>query len=278
MQNKADLHIHTSASDGVYSPSKIVAMAKQIGLGAIGICDHDTINGLDEGLKAGEQQGLIVVPGIEINTDFGQNELHILGYYIDLNSPILNERLNHLRSERLNRGIRIVNKLNQAGINISMDKVQEIADGATIGRPHIARTIIDAGYASSLNSAFGKYLVRGTPGYVERYKLTPIEAIKIITDSNGIPVMAHPGNCHKDEVIPQLVNAGLKGIEVYHSDHTSHQRKHYKQIAEKYKLIATGGSDYHGPNVIHNITIGNATCDITVVDQLKQMLNTNFIL
>lgn len=268
---QADLHVHTMASDGTETPSRVVEMAFDAGLAAVGICDHDTIGGLNEALAAGERMGITVVSGIEINTDSERHEIHILGYFIDPESPILSERLDHLRSERMNRGVKIVNQLNQIGIGISMDRVREIADGATIGRPHIARAMIEAGYVASVNSAFGKYLVRGAPGFVERYKLSPMEAIQIIRQSGGVAVMAHPASSHRDEIIPELVDAGLQGLEAYHTDHTSHQRKRYIKLAKKYDLVVTGGSDYHGPNMTKDIPVGNATCDASVVHRLHEL-------
>ncbi|MHB1000194.1 MAG: PHP domain-containing protein [Armatimonadota bacterium] len=270
-RKSADLHVHTTASDGTESPEQVVEQAYNAGLAAIGIADHDTIEGVRSALETGERTGIIVVPGVEINTDCGANELHMLGYFIDINSNVLQEHLVYLRDQRMNRGQKIVDRLNQIGININMDRVRELAAGGAIGRPHIARAMVEAGYVSSVNSAFGKYLVRGTPAYVERYKLTPVEAIQIIRDSGGVAVMAHPGSSHNDDLIPDLVNAGMKGIEAYHTDHSSHQRKHYLKVAKKYNLVATGGSDYHGPNMMKMIPIGNVTCDISVVHRLKEL-------
>lgn len=267
--SRADLHVHTTASDGTCTPSEVVKMAHDLRLGAIGICDHDTIGGLAEGLSAGADMGVMVVPGIEINTDYGKSEMHILGYFIDTESPALNAALSRIRSARLERGQRMVSQLKNVGINISMDRVNELANGATIGRPHVARALVEAGYSQSVNSAFSKYLVRGMPGYVERYKLSPAEAIGIIVNAGGTPVIAHPGNSRRDELIPELVNAGLKGLEVYHPDHSPYQTEHYKGLAEKYGLLATGGSDYHGPNAMHNITIAAATCDVNVVELIR---------
>ena len=175
----------------------------------------------------------------------------------------------------MTRGIKIVERLNQLGLKIRMNRVKEIADGAVIGRPHIGRAIVEAGYAGSLNSAFGKYLVQGTPGFIERYKLTPVDAIGIIHASGGVAVMAHPAKSRNDEIIPELVEAGLQGLEAYHTDHSSHQRKRYIKLAKKYNLMVTGGSDYHGPENVKDIEIGNAVCDLTVVDQLREIARSN---
>ncbi|MHB1457914.1 MAG: PHP domain-containing protein [Armatimonadota bacterium] len=273
---KADLHVHTTASDGTATPTQVVEMAAKIGLGAIGIADHDTMGGIRESLNAGIQNNIVVVPAVEINTDFGKHELHILGYFIDPDSTYLHEKLDYLRSERMTRGIRIVERLNQIGLKISMDRVNEIADGAVIGRPHIGRAIVEAGYAGSLNSAFGKYLVQGTPGFIDRYKLTPVDAIQIVRASHGVPIMAHPAKTHDDEIISELVAAGLQGFEAYHTDHTSQQRRRYIKMAKKYNLLVTGGSDYHGPDNMKDIEIGNVVCDFAVVEQLRELAEGKF--
>lgn len=264
-----DLHVHTTASDGTLSPDDVVKEACRIGLAGVGITDHDTIDGLIPAMNAGTKLGIVVVPGVEINTDYGKEELHMLGYYIDPNSDYLRERLQQLRSARADRASKIIEKLDAIGVHISMDRVRELAGGGAIGRPHIARAIVEAGYASSMNAAFGKYLVRDAPGYVPRYKLTPLEAIEIIHQSGGVAVLAHPGLSHHDELIPELARAGLEGIEVYHSEHTPLQSRHYLKVAERYNLIPTGGSDSHGPNNIKTIEIGSVTVDIEIVKRLQ---------
>ncbi|MDI6828877.1 MAG: PHP domain-containing protein [Armatimonadota bacterium] len=268
---RADLHVHTTASDGTLTPEQVVHEAARIGLAAIGIADHDTVDGIRQALDAGKATGVKVVPGIEINTDVGSDEVHILGYFIDDESVALRRHLESLKEGRLERGKRIVERLNKLGVNITFDEVLKIADKGSVGRPHIARAIVNAGYASSPSEAFGKYLVRGAPAYIPRYKVSPFEALHTIKEAFGIPVFAHPGTSKHDELIPQLVKDGLKGIEVYHPEHSAAQTEHYLQIAEKYGLIATGGSDSHGPNMIKTIPIGYITVDISVVWMLEEL-------
>lgn len=265
----ADLHVHTTASDGTRTPQETVVEAQRAGLSAVGIADHDTIQGIGPALAASQGTDVIVVPAVEINTDFGQNEVHVLGYYIDHASPALNEHLERLRNGRLERGRKIVEKLNEAGINITMERVEEISGGGAVGRPHIAKAIVEAGYVGSMGSAFGKYLIRGTPTYVPRYRLTPLQAVEIIKEAGGVPVLAHPGTYKHDELIPELVSEGLKGIEVYHTDHSAMQSRHYMRIAKRYDLIPTGGSDSHGPGNVKTIEIGSVTVDIEIVHRLK---------
>jgi predicted metal-dependent phosphoesterase TrpH len=270
-QQRVDLHVHTSASDGTLSPAEVVQEAKQIGLAGVGIADHDTVDGLGPAISAGRELGIVVVPGVEINTDYDNEELHMLGYFIDPDSEYLRDRLQYLRSARADRAIKIVERLKELGVHISIEKVREFAGGGAIGRPHIARAIVEAGYAPSLSAAFGKYLVRGAPAYVPRYKLTPFEAVEIIHNAGGVAVFAHPGLAHHDELIPELVKVGLEGIEVYHTEHTPAQSAHYLRLAEKYNLVPTGGSDSHGPNNIKTVEIGSVTVDIEVVEKLQYL-------
>ena len=267
---RADLHVHTTASDGMLTPEETVYEAARVGIYAVGIADHDTIEGVGPALAVADDAGVIVVPGVEINTDVGDDELHILGYYVDPHSEAFAEHILTLRTGRHERGKRIVEQLNAAGLEITFERVKEIADDASIGRPHVARAIVEAGYVRSINGAFGKYLVRGAPGYVGRFKLTPVEAVGIIREAGGVPVLAHPGHGKMTErMMPELIEAGLRGIEVYHTDHTSAQSKWYRRIADKTGLIVTGGSDSHGPGMRKDIPIGNVTIDGAVVEKLR---------
>lgn len=268
---RADLHVHTTASDGTLSPDQAVRRAAEVGLSAIGIADHDTTSGIPSALIAGLAVGITVVPAVEINTDFGQREVHILGYYVDTESPYLNEQLLHLQNGRRERGLEIVRKLNEMGVSISVDRISEIADGTAVGRPHIARAIVEAGFAKGMGAAFGKYLVRGTPAYVPRIKLAPEKAVEIILRAGGVPVLAHPGINKQDEIIPMLVDAGLKGLEVYHTEHSRAQTRRYKRLAARYGLIPTGGSDSHGPENVKTVEIGSVTVDMDVVYALHSV-------
>lgn len=267
----ADLHVHTSASDGTLTPEETVREAARVGLEAVGITDHDTIAGVEPALDEGCRIGVEVVPGVEINTDYGDKEVHILGYYIDYHSVVLMDYLTRLRQGRYERGKRIVDLLNTLGVKINYQRVLEIADGASVGRPHVARAIVEAGYADSLNTAFAKYLVRGAPAYVPRYRLTPPEAVEIVCKSRGVAVLAHPGKSKHDEIIPTLMKAGLKGLEAYHPDHTPEQSAYYVRLAQKYGLLVTGGSDSHGPSMIKPVPIGSVTVNMDVVKKLRTL-------
>ena len=269
-ERRADLHVHTNASDGMLTPEQVVDEAARLGLAGIGIADHDTVNGVLPAVNQGERVGITVVPAIEINTDYAEKEVHLLGYFIDPESDKLHAHLDRIRLARVERGAEMVRRLNKIGINISMDRVKEIAGTGSLGRPHVARALVEAGYSSGMNAAFGKYLTPKTPGYVPRYKLTPFEAIEIIREAGGVAVVAHPGHFKHDEWIPDFINAGLQGIEAAHTDHSSAQRRRYIRLARKYGLIATGGSDYHGPDMLKMISIGHMSVDMAVVEELRE--------
>ena len=248
----ADLHLHTTASDGTIAPSLTVKSAKAAGFSTIAITDHDTINGLEEAFKAGNELNVEVIPGIELSALDGENEIHILGYYIDLNNPNLIDLTAELEHHRTNRAVEMVLKLNGMGMDISIDRVRELADGDVIGRPHIARAMKEKGIIRDIKEAFSsEYIGRGGKAYVERYELTPSAAIEIIKGAGGIPVLAHPGYLSDrssifEETIQKYITCGLQGIEVYYSSHTLSQINYYLDIALKNNMLITGGSDSHG--------------------------------
>lgn len=271
MKHLADLHIHTTASDGALTPTQIVRAAADAGLGAIGITDHDTVDGLDEAVAAGEEAGMVVVPGIEISATYGDNvEVHMLGYYLDHRHPALVGQLEVLRTGRTERGRRMVERLNEAGVPITFERVLEIAQGGAIGRPHVARAIMEVGAASSLDSAFGRYLQRGSPGYVPRYKISPSEAVRMIMAAGGVACCAHVAKLNRDELLIELMSQGMRGIEVRHPDHGSTGTKYYEKFAAKHGLIATGGSDSHCIEGGKRTEIGCVTVSVDVVEDLKR--------
>lgn len=273
-EGRADLHVHTGASDGVQTPEEVVQRACEASLAAVAITDHDEICGIPPAVEAAAGLELIVVPGIEINTDYEKEEAHILGYFIDTNSEVLNAHLKSLRESRVKRVRLMVEKLNAIGMKIDFERVMEISGEGSVGRPHVARTIKEAGYTRNTGAAYGKYLSRGAPGYVPRYKISPLDAIGIIREAGGAAVMAHPGKCRLDDLIPEMVKAGMVGLEAYHPDHKSSQTKRYVKMADKMGLLVTGGSDSHGPTVQKAVPIGQVTCDVSVVDQLRALADS----
>ncbi len=271
MKHLADLHIHTTASDGAWTPKKVVQAAADLGLGAIGITDHDTVDGLDEALEAGHKFGITVVPGIEISAIHGHNtEVHVLGYFFDYHNPALVEQLNVLRDSRENRGRKMVEQLNAAGVPITFEKVLELAQGGAIGRPHVARALMEIGEVGSIDAAFGKWLQEGAPGYVGRYKISPTDAVRLIIQAGGVACCAHPGKLNRDEVLVDLIDEGMRGIEARHPDHGPATTRFYEKFAVKRGLIATGGSDSHCITGGKRTQIGSVTVAVEVVKQLKE--------
>lgn len=270
----ADLHLHTTASDGMYSPSEVVSLAKDRGYTAIAITDHDTTDGLTEALAAGEKLELEVIPGIELSTLNGKREIHILGYYPDPESVSLQELLYKIIKTRQNRAVKIVEKLNHHGIDISISRVKEIAGSQFIGRPHIARALLEKGYITEIAGAFTEsFIGRGGRGYVERFKITPAEGIKYLEQAGAIPVLAHPGFLSKGEPVSEeelikLIKSGLRGIEVFYSKHKPEQAELYKSLAIKYGLFVTGGSDCHGQPNLPNY-LGSIKLPYKYVEALK---------
>jgi predicted metal-dependent phosphoesterase TrpH len=265
---RIDLHAHTTASDGLLPPERLVALAREAGVAVLGVADHDTTDALDAAMAAGVRAGVEVIPAVEINTDVDALEVHVLGYCIDHRLPWFQEFLARLRDGRVNRAARMVEKLNALGIPIRLARVREIAGGA-VGRPHVARALIEAGAVRTTEEAFAKYLGRGAPAYVERMKVTPEEAVAVILRSGGIPVLAHPGWGPVDGLIPDLVRAGLEGIEVYYPDHTPAMVERLLALADRLGLLVTGGTDYHGGDLATGVALGSQYVPEEVVARLK---------
>ncbi|MDD5092934.1 MAG: PHP domain-containing protein [Dehalococcoidia bacterium] len=243
-----DLHIHTTASDGRFSPTEIVARAAELGMTAIAITDHDSVEGIAMALEEARKfPGLLVIPGVEMGADVSPDEMHILGYFIDHHSAELSTKLNLLRDSRTSRGKQMLSKLDALGIRVPWEYVAKIAGEASIGRPHIAQALVEYGHVSSINEAFERYIDDGGPAFVEREKLSPVETIELITKTGGLAVLAHPAKMMGlDTIIPNLKKAGLIGMEVYYKDYTSETIARLREVARRYGLIPCGGSDYHG--------------------------------
>lgn len=276
MKGKIDLHAHTTASDGTLTPAELVALAKKNGLQAVAITDHDTVDGVQEALAAGERIGMEVIPGVEIGVDF-KREMHILGYFIDPQNSDLARSLALLREFRDQRNPRMVEKLREMGFEITMDEVIGEADGKVIGRPHFASVMIKKGYVSDFNEAFDKYLGAGKAAYVKKDKMTPREGIKLITGAGGIPVLAHPkylemqGDVNLEELLRELITYGLKGIEVYYTTHTPEETERYRYLAGRLGLRLTGGSDFHGNNK-RDIKLGSGGGNLAIRYELLEKL------
>ena len=257
MIRRLDLHVHTTASDGTLSPSAAVRSAQANGVAILGIADHDTTEGLREAQEAANGTGLVLVPGVELSVGQGARETHVLGYFVDPDEPELQVVLETLRGARDGRNEGIVQRLKELGAPISLDRVKQISGGGSVGRPHIAKALVEAGHVSSEGEAFGRYLARGKPGYVGRERLSPAEAAVAIRKSGGIPVLAHPAKLGPRRVIEGLLDQGMGGIEVYHSDHTDADADMLLALARERGLLITGGSDSHGPHSDRPIEIGS---------------------
>ncbi|MFZ5943620.1 MAG: PHP domain-containing protein [Bacillota bacterium] len=271
MDKYADLHLHTTASDGEYSPAFVVRAAKTHGFTAISITDHDTLGGLQEAMKEGTEFQLEVIPGVEISALWEHKEVHILGYYVNPDNENLLQKLEEMRNSRQERIRKMVFRLNELDYKIEMDKVFKISGQGAIGRPHIAKVLLEKGYVKTIKEAFVKLLSPGCPAYIPRYKITPQEAIRLILNAGGIPVLAHPGVNPDDAIIPFLKKEGLQGIEVWHPEHSTSIIEKYIRMAKEFDLLMTGGSDWHGGNKDSGFSLGNIKIDYCYVRKLKEI-------
>lgn len=244
---KADLHVHTTASDGTLTPSKIVDLASAREIDVLAIADHDSVDGLTEARDAAEKVGIRLLPAVELSAVQGSADVHVLAYFVDAADPRLLERLEGLRAARMRRAEAMVRALGEAGFPVSVDDVLALSDGGAVGRSHIARALVAAGAADSVSDAFARLIGRDRPYYVAKDSPSPREVVGAIRELGAIPVLAHPGVTRADELLDELISAGLGGIEAYHADHTPAQRTHYARIAAERGLLVTGGTDYHGP-------------------------------
>ena len=253
---EVDLHLHTVFSDGRLTPTELVQLCGERGLKVVSISDHDSTEGIPEALEAARSfPHLTIIPGIELSTDVPGSEIHMLGYFVDYQDTPFQQILQRFRQDRQERGRRMVEKLNELGLKVSWERVEELSGGGAIGRPHIAQAMVEAGYVRYSRDAFEKYLGRNGVAYVERSKLTPTEAIRILVDNGALPVMAHPtyslSKSDRDDVaslkdtLPGLIKAGLVGMEVYYGDYSPKQVARLAGLAKEMGLVPCGGSDYH---------------------------------
>ena len=258
----ADLHIHSKFSDGLLSPKEIIDISIQKGLKCISITDHDTIKSQLEISKLHYENSINVVPGVEISTEYKNKEIHILGYFININDDVLIKTLDDIQDSRKNRALEMVSKLQELDMDINLNEIN--FDDVSIGRFHIAKMLVKKGLAYNTKDAFHNYLMKGKPAYVDRHKIDYKSALKLISYCNGVAVLAHPGEIYKGIQIEELIKEfrvyGLRGIEVFHPSHSPKDTNDYYNLAKKYSLIITGGSDCHGISIRDNLLIG--TCGI----------------
>lgn len=277
MEKIIDLHTHSLASDGSMSPAELVRYAKEKGLSAVALTDHDTVEGVKEALDEGNKIGIEVIPGIEISTNF-KPEMHILGYFFNKSEYTdIQTELTAIRRGREERNTKIINRLNELGIAITEEEVKEVALGDTIGRPHFARLLVNKGYVKTIKEAFDKYLGKDGLAYFKRPELEPADGIKLIKNAGGIPVIAHPAllklsNNDMDKLLLELKGFGLAGIEAIYSENSKEETGNLLRLAVKHQLLVTGGSDFHGTyksEIEIGIGRGNLKVPYELLEKLK---------
>jgi len=255
---RIDLHTHTIASDGQYSPARLVDEARARGIGVLGITDHDTLDGLPAAIEASRAAGITLVPGVELSTTIPGPEIHILGYFVNRDDPAFVGRLAELARDRVDRISNVVRLLNEAGYPVDLDRILAEADEGTVGRPHVARALVALGAATDTNDAFARFLRRGTVGWWPRAPFAAEDAVRMLLDNGAVPVLAHPFSTGDPEgMAARLSAAGLRGFEVYYGDYDAGQQARLLQVAQRHGLIPTGGSDFHGPNYREGRTLGS---------------------
>jgi 3',5'-nucleoside bisphosphate phosphatase len=272
---KADLHTHTTKSDGALTPRELVLRAKNSGLRIISITDHDTIDALEDAIELGKHEGVEVIPGMELSAVYNGYEIHILGYFIDYKNARLLEALRYFREERLKRVARIVEKLNKLSIPVTIESVLEIAQGASVGRPHVANALVNGGHTSTYQQAFNKYIGDGRPAYEKKVEVTPEETVSLIAEAGGLSFLAHPGRSVAENTLIHLIKSGLDGIEVIHPSHTPQLIEYYRGIVNEYCLLESGGSDFHGGMRGDDQYFGEIGVPVERVDIMRNRLSPN---
>ncbi|HSP88325.1 MAG TPA: PHP domain-containing protein, partial [Ignavibacteriaceae bacterium] len=270
MSGKADLHIHTTHSDGAFSPKEIVLKAKQASLDIISITDHDNIKGFKEAAEVGKELGVEVIPGVEISSEISNREIHILGYFFDPENLEIERYLSFFREERIKRAGRIVNKLMNLGFEIHLDEILAKAKNSSVGRPHIAQVMLEKGIVSSYYEAFNKYIGNGSPAHEKKVHLSPQSAFRIINDAGGLSFIAHPGNI-PENLLKELIDSGMDGIEVTHPSHSKLQQKFYRGIVNSYFLLESGGSDFHGGKREDEANFGQSCTSTSSVEAMRKI-------
>lgn len=267
---RADLHTHTFHSDGRLSPTELVRSARERGLQGLAITDHDTVDGVAEGMAAGRRWGVEVVSGVELSVTVGETEVHLLGYFFDLEHEALRRHLDAFREARLERARQMVEKLQALGLPLTFEAVLAQADGGAVGRPHVALALVAAGLVETYQDAFELYLRDHAPAFVAKPLFPAEDALAMLHDAGGIGVLAHPGHWTSDTVLMQLIRAGMDGLEVIHPSHDFMLTRYYRSVARDFGLIETGGSDYHGVRPADDDNFGRYSIPYPQFDRLRQ--------
>jgi predicted metal-dependent phosphoesterase TrpH len=242
----ADLHLHTQFSDGTFTPEELVLYAQKNGLACIALTDHDTVEGCARTAAACAAVQMEFIPGAELTAEHQEIEVHVLGYFLDTENQVLLDRIAQFQAVRQRRIHEMVAALNKLGLPLRVETVFALANCKSPGRPHVARALVKQRLIGSLDEAFERFLKKGRPAWVPKTKMSALESVELIHQAGGLAVMAHPGLNRSDEIIPDLVDAGLDGIECFHTKHSTTMSERYLEIAEKHSLLVTGGSDCHG--------------------------------
>ncbi len=264
--------MHTTYSDGHFSPFELLKKVKELNINIVSITDHDSINGIEEAISIGKDFGITVIPGVEISTDVEDKEVHLLGYFLDIHSSELKKYLQFFRDERFERAKRMIKKLNGLGFDITIDDVLAVTTSSAIGRPHVAIAMINKGIVNDFYEAFQKYLRDGGPAYERKIHVSPQSAIKLISDAGGLSFIAHPGHM-KESILMTLINSGLDGIEVTHPSHNDYQKNFYRGIVNQYCLLESGGSDFHGGKKDDEGNFGRYLLNPKHYQEMLQILN-----
>jgi hypothetical protein len=242
----ADLHLHTFFSDGTFSPEELAGHGARLGFAAMALTDHDSVEGCARMATACSAAGMEFIPGTELTAELGNTELHLLGYFLDTHNEKFLAEIGRFQTVRQNRILEMVAAINKLGVPLEVESVFALANCKSPGRPHVARALVKAGLVKNLDDAFERFLKKGRPAWVPKTKMSALQGIELIHQTGGLAVMAHPGLNHNDDIIPDLVKAGLDGIECFHTKHSTAMSERYLEIADKYHLLVTGGSDCHG--------------------------------
>jgi len=263
-----DFHIHTTFSDGLLSPEQVVTIAKERGLGVVGIVDHDAVGGIEPALRKGKEVGIEVLPAVELSCLVGDSDIHIIGYYIDYKNKKLNNILSDIQNKRLERAQKIVEKLANQGAEVEIERVLELAGNGAVGRPHIAQALLEEGHITCYDEAFWKYIGYHCPAYVPKEKFSPKETIKLIRDFHGIPILAHPMSYNNRAIINFIIDQGVKGLEFWRPDHNDNDHRYLTNLVKTHNLLTTGGTDCHGGRK-GKILIGEIKIPYQYVEELK---------
>ncbi len=273
-----DMHVHSSASDGTFSPALLLSEAKKAGLSAMALTDHDTMDGIEEAAAAAKELGIELVPGVEISTEYHDREIHVLGYYVSANYPRLKAMLEEFRDFRATRNVRMVKRLQEEGFSITMEQLTEKFPDSVLTRAHMSRFLCETGQIPDTRTAFAKYLGENCCCYIDRPKISPVEAVILIREAGGLAVLAHPVLCDLPEtdlrqMIVEMKEAGMCGLEAVYSENSAEDEVHMRKLADEFDLLITGGSDFHGsnkPDILLGVGKGNLHIPYAFLQSLKE--------